>query len=77
CGPCRMMKPILKELYEMMGQRLRIIKVDVDQSPEAANAYQVHSVPTLILFQKGRILWRQSGVVPAATLKKIVETHIK
>lgn len=76
CGPCKMMKPVLDELHQRMGDKVRIIKIDIDQSPAAANAYQVQSVPTLLLFQNGRILWRQSGVVPAIQLEKIIEKHI-
>jgi thioredoxin 1 len=76
CGPCKMMKPVLEQLHQQMGDKLRIIKIDIDQSPAAANAYQVQSVPTLILFHKGKNLWRQSGVMQAAQLKKIIEQHI-
>lgn len=76
CGPCKMMKPILEELHEKMGDDVRIIKVDIDQSPSASAAYNIVSVPTLVLFQKGKILWRQSGVVPAASLQKIINQFI-
>jgi thioredoxin 1 len=72
CGPCKMMKPILKELHDKMGDKIRILKVDVDKSPFASSVYEVNSVPTLILFQKGNILWRQPGVVPAVSLEKII-----
>ena len=61
CGPCQMMKPILKELSEKVGNEAAIITVDVDKNPQAAAAYQVQGVPTLILFKKGQVLWRQSG----------------
>ena len=76
CQPCKLMKPILKELHEMMGNKIRIIKVDIDQSPAASSFYNVTSVPTLILFQKGNILWRQPGVVPAVSLQKIITQFI-
>lgn len=72
CGPCKMMKPILEELHRRKGEKLRIIKVDIDQSPAAANAYNVQSVPTLLLFQKGKQLWRQSGLMQASSLEKII-----
>lgn len=75
CGPCRMMKPVLEELHRRMGEKVRIIKIDIDKSPEAANAYHVQSVPTLLLFQQGKIHWRQSGVVQAAQLEKIIEQY--
>lgn len=76
CGPCKMMKPVLEELHEAMGNTVRIIKIDIDQSPSAAAAYHVQSVPTLLLFQKGKILWRQSGVIPAPSLQQIIQQHI-
>lgn len=76
CGPCKMMKPILEELHEKMGDDLRIIKVDIDRSPQAASFYNVNSVPTLILFRKGNILWRQAGVVPVVSLQKIINHFI-
>ena len=76
CGPCKMMKPVLEELHQKMGNEVRIIKVDIDQSPQAAAYYNVNSVRTLILFQNGNILWRQSGVIPAPSLQKIINQFI-
>lgn len=76
CGPCRMMKPVLEELHSRMGDKVRILKIDIDKSPAAAQAYQVQSVPTLLLFQHGKVLWRQSGVQPAAHLQKVIEQYI-
>ena len=61
CGPCKMMKPILDELHQVMGDSLRILKVDVDKNPAAASSLNVSGVPT-ILYKKGQLLWRQSGV---------------
>lgn len=76
CGPCRMMGPILEDLSKKVGDKARILKVDVDRNPEAARAYQVQGVPTLMLFKKGKMLWRQSGVVPADQLRKVIEQNI-
>ncbi|MEI6585756.1 MAG: thioredoxin [Sediminibacterium sp.] len=73
CGPCKMMAPILKELKLTVKESVTIIKIDVDKNPAAAQAYQVQGVPTLIVFQKGQILWRKSGVTSAKELQQIIQ----
>lgn len=75
CGPCKMMAPILKELNGMLGNAVRILKIDVDRNPQLAAQHNISGVPTLILFQKGKILWRQSGVMPANQLVKVIREH--
>jgi thioredoxin 1 len=72
CGPCKMMKPILHELKEMIGDKAIILKIDVDKSSSVASNYHVQAVPTLIVFKKGKIVWRQSGVVRADPLQRIL-----
>ena len=72
CGPCKMMAPELKKLAEQQGDRVRVIKIDVDKNQQAAMAYQISSVPTLVLFHKGQIVWRQSGVLSASQLGAIL-----
>lgn len=63
CGPCKMLAPVLKEVKDSLGERITIIKIDVDKNQQLASKYQVRGVPTMILFQKGKQLWRQSGVL--------------
>jgi len=75
CGPCKMQAPILDQLKQKIGDSATILKVDVDKNPAAANAYSVQGVPTLILFKKGKVVWRQSGVVPANNLEQIVRQN--
>ncbi len=76
CGPCKMMAPVLKELKTLMGDRLKIIKIDVDRNPAVATRYEIRGVPTLILFRNGQPVWRQSGVMPAGELARLLETYL-
>ena len=73
CGPCKMMAPILKEVAKKVGDKARIIKIDVDRNPAVAQKYQVMSVPTLIIFKNGQIQSRQSGVMQADQLASMLE----
>ncbi|MGV3611125.1 MAG: thioredoxin [Fluviicola sp.] len=75
CGPCKTMSPILDDLKSKLGNTASVLKVDIDKNPHAAERFQVRSVPTLILFKKGKILWKQSGVIPANQLAQIIKQH--
>lgn len=76
CSPCKIQSPILKEVATELGDNIRIIKIDVDQNSEIAGKYNIQSVPTLIIFKKGKLLWRQSGVVSKSQLKGILMQNI-
>lgn len=75
CGPCKAMQPVLDELKTRVGESASIIKIDVDKNQQLAANYQVRGVPTLILFKNGTSVWRQSGVVAAADLEKLINDH--
>lgn len=73
CGPCQMLMPVLKEVKDNLGERITILKMDVDKNQELATQFQVRGVPTMMLFQNGKQLWRQSGVL---TKEEIIRTII-
>jgi len=72
CGPCKTMHPVLEQLKRDLGDSIRIIKLDVDKNQNLAGAYGVQSVPTLMIFRQGKVLWRQSGARSVADLKSII-----
>ena len=76
CGPCKVQSPILKELAAELGDKVRVIKIDVDQNNTLASQYQIQSVPTLIVFKNGKPVWRQSGVVTNAALLGILTQNM-
>jgi thioredoxin 1 len=72
CGPCQMLGPVLKQVKDSLGDRVSIIKVDVDKNQELAAMQQVRGVPTMMLYQKGQQLWRQSGVLSKEEIIQII-----
>ncbi len=76
CGPCKMMPPILEQVHNQLGDKVRIIKIDVDRNQQLAAQLNVSSVPTLAIFHKGEIKWRQPGVQPANALVQLLNKHI-
>lgn len=73
CQPCKMMHPILEQLKAAVGDKLRIIKVDVDKHNTIAAQYRIQSVPTLMLFRNGEVLYRNSGVMDKAELMALLD----
>lgn len=72
CGPCQMLAPILKEVKDQLGDRVSIIKIDVDKNQALAAQYQVRGVPTMMLFQDSQQLWRQSGVLSKEQIASVI-----
>ena len=76
CGPCKMMAPILKQIKDKLGDKVSIIKIDVDKNQQLAAKYLVRGVPTLMLFKNGKQVWRQSGVLQKDEIVKTINTFI-
>ena len=76
CGPCKVQSPILSEIASEFGERIRVIKIDVDQNPGLASRYHIQGVPTVIIFKNGELVWRQSGVVSKDQLRNIIQPHV-
>jgi thioredoxin 1 len=76
CGPCKQMEPMLQELAGKIEGKAKILKVNVDHNAKATQKYEILGVPTLILFKNGKILWRQSGVVPMNELEQVIRQNL-
>ena len=76
CGPCKALSPVVQEVARDMSGRIKVIKIDVDRNQQAAALYGIRGVPTLILFYKGRIVWRQSGAMSRAQLTAQLERSL-
>jgi thioredoxin 1 len=77
CGPCQYQGPILEEVASELGDHARIIKIDVDKNPSAAQAYGVRSVPTLMVFQNGEVKWKNAGVKQKDELISLLKGYMK
>jgi thioredoxin 1 len=77
CGPCKAMNPVIKEVARSVQGKARVIKVDIDKSVEAAQAYQVQAVPTFMIFREGRVVWRHSGMLDKHTLLNVIDGAVR
>ena len=77
CQPCKMMHPVLKQVKDVLGDRIRIIKIDVDRNVPLARQYQIQSVPTLMLFRNGKVLWRTSGAMQKSELLSTLDPFLR
>lgn len=75
CGPCKMMIPTLKDLKSELEKDERIIKIDIDRNQALAHKLNIQSVPTLLLYKNGKVLWRQSGAQSLGALRKLFKQH--
>jgi len=75
CGPCQQMHPVLEQFKADMQDEVRVLKLDIDRNQSLASFYGIQSVPTLMLFRQGELLWRQSGTMPLDELKALVSQH--
>jgi thioredoxin 1 len=75
CGPCKMMKPVLEQLKNKMGEKVRILKIDVDHNLELAQKYNIRSVPTLMLFHEGVTKWSGVGVMTSEYLDNVINSY--
>ena len=76
CGPCKMIAPFLATIAEDYGDRLQVVKLNIDQNPLIARKYNVRSIPTLLLFKDGDVAAQQVGAVSKAQLTAFVDQHI-
>jgi thioredoxin 1 len=76
CGPCKMLAPVLSEVKKKVGDKVKIIKIDIDKNESLASSFKVQSVPTLMVFQNGETKWRQSGLMTAAQLETVLQKFV-
>ena len=76
CGPCKAMSPVLDQAKKVLGDKVRILKIDVDKNPAVANKFMVRGVPTFILFKNGELIWRFSGGMNMGSLVKKIEESL-
>ena len=77
CGPCKMMKPVLEELKKKIGNKIIILKIDIDKNISLSSEYRIQSVPTLVLWKQDEIIWRQSGALSLNELEQILLSYIR
>ena len=77
CGPCQVLGPVLKQVKDQLGDQIKIVKIDVNKNQELASQWQVRGVPTMVLYQNGKQLWRQSGVLSKEQILQVLSEKTK
>jgi thioredoxin 1 len=77
CGPCKALSPVIKEVKAELGDSMKVLKVDIDKNKSVAHKYKIQSVPTLAIFQRGKMIWRESGMKTKSQLVKIARQHLE
>jgi thioredoxin 1 len=77
CGPCKMMEPVLEEIAEEYGDKIKIVKLNIDQNQETPLKFGVMNIPTLLIFKEGKEIDRVIGAFPKKQLLKKIEPHLK
>lgn len=75
CGPCKQLGSIIEEVSIALKGKAKVLKIDIDKNPQAASAYGIRGVPTMILFKNGKQVWRQSGVLPKESIVQAVQKN--
>lgn len=73
CQPCKVLGPIVKDVKHRMGDRIKVLKIDVDRNPSLAQSLSIQGVPTLMIYREGEQKWRQSGVLSAEAIIQQLE----
>jgi len=76
CGPCKMIAPVLRELALQYKDKIKIAKIDVDAQVELAQQFNIVSIPTILVFSKGKVVKQQIGAVPRQALEKMINARI-
>ncbi|WP_044894562.1 thioredoxin [Bacillus alveayuensis] len=76
CGPCRMIAPVLEEVDQEMGDKVKVVKVNVDENQETAGKYGIMSIPTLLVFKNGQVVDQVIGYQPKEALVQLLQNHL-
>ncbi|WKN33379.1 thioredoxin [Porifericola rhodea] len=76
CGPCQTLSPIVQQVAKEFGEKVKVVKVDVDRNPAAAQQFQIRSVPTLMIFKGGKALWRKAGLMTKRELSTVLQQNL-